>query len=104
MAIHISDYGKALIVKYEIDKTFGTMKVYSLPEGIDTSKQTFDGGQLILNELKLKDGYQNEVFSLPPVEKAKDKTGYGVSVIYKSPIEVANKPQAFDAVSRKIII
>lgn len=104
MAIHISDYGKALIVKYEIDKTFGTMKVYSLPESIDTSKQTFDGGQLILNELKLSDGYQNEVFSLPPVEKAKDKTGYGVSVIYKSPIKVANKPQAFDAVSRKIII
>jgi hypothetical protein len=104
MAIHISDYGKAKVVKYEIDKTFGTMKIYSLPEGIDTEKQTFDGGQLILNELKLTDGYQNEVFSLPPVAKTKDKIGYGVSVIYKSPIKLANKPQAFDAISRKIII
>ena len=104
MAIHISDYGKAKVVKYEIDKTFGTMKVYSLPEGIDTEKQTFDGGQLILNELKLIDGYQNEVFSLPPVAKTKDKTGYSVSVIYKNPIKLANKPQLFDAVSRKIII
>jgi hypothetical protein len=80
------------------------MKIYSLPEGIDTEKQTFDGGQLILNELKLTDGYQNEVFSLPPIAKTKDKIGYGVSVIYKSPIKLANKPQAFDAISRKIII